>query len=191
MMPSKKMNPAIRLFLSLIRFPVFLHQNSLLCLTKSGKEFVAFNSKTVMAINTAKYAEEANIFVKQVAQELGNPADINHAGRVTVAVLHTLREKITVPESIHLISQLPMILKGVYVDGWDISREMSQSDTLDEFLDELRQYSQRTAGRDFGDNQQAADHVKAVLRVMRNYVSEGEMRHIKEQMPGPLKVLFE
>ena len=56
-----------------------------------------------MAINTGKYVEEVNLFIRQVAQELGNPEDTDHAGRVTVAVLHTLRERIPVEEYILLI----------------------------------------------------------------------------------------
>jgi uncharacterized protein (DUF2267 family) len=144
-----------------------------------------------MSINTGKYVEEVNLFLKQVAQELGNPGDIDHAGRVTTSVLHTLRERISVEESIHLISQLPMILKGIYVDGWDISRELSQSDTLDEFLDDIREHNMRTAGRDFGNDQQTRDNVRAVLRVMKNYVSEGELNHIKEQLPKSIAELFD
>lgn len=145
-----------------------------------------------MAININKYGEEAQLFLRQVAEELGNREDIDHAGRVTIAVVHTLREKISVEESIHLISQLPLILKGVYVDGWDITREfMSESNTLEEFLDEIREHAPRTAGRDFGDNQQTRENVMAVLRVMRNYVSEGEMNHIKQQMPKSIAELFE
>ena len=145
-----------------------------------------------MAINIGKYVEDANVFIKHVAQELGTPEDTDHASRVTKAVLHTLREKISVEESIHLISQLPLILKGVYVDGWDISREfMSESDTLEEFYDEIRVHASRTADRDFGDNQQTKENITAVLKVMRSYVSEGEMNHIKRQLPKSIAVLFE
>lgn len=145
-----------------------------------------------MAIHINKYADDAHVFLRQVAKELGNRDDVDHAARVTVAVLHTLREKISVEESIHLISQLPLILKGVYVDGWDITREfMSEANTLEEFLDEIREHAPRTAERDFGDNRQTRENVMAVLRVMRSYVSEGEMNHIKQQMPKSIAVLFE
>ncbi|HYH14915.1 MAG TPA: DUF2267 domain-containing protein [Flavisolibacter sp.] len=144
-----------------------------------------------MAINTSKYVEDANIFLRQVAQELGEPNNINHAGRVTVGVLHALRVNISVEESMHLISQLPMILKGVYVDGWNISLPLSHSNSLEEFLDDVRMQILPTSERDFGDNQQARENVRAVLRVMKNYVSEGEMRHIKQQLPEPIAALFE
>lgn len=144
-----------------------------------------------MAINTGKYVEDVNLFLRQVAQELGEPDNMDHAARVTVGVLHALRVNISVEESMHLISQLPLILKGVYVDGWNISREMSQSNSLEEFLDDVRMQVLPTSERDFGDNEQASKNVRAVLRVMRNYVSEGEMRHIKQQLPKPIAALFE
>jgi uncharacterized protein (DUF2267 family) len=144
-----------------------------------------------MSINIGKYIDETNRFLHQLATELGNPNDIDHAGGVTVAVLHTLRERISIEESMHLISQLPILLKGIYVDGWDISREMSQADTLDEFLDEIRQHALKTQAIDFGNQQQAVENVRAVLRVMQSYVSSGELQHIKEQLPGSIASLFD
>jgi uncharacterized protein (DUF2267 family) len=144
-----------------------------------------------MAINVNKYVEEANEFIKQVAEELGDGQHIEQATRIIVTVLHTLRERITVEESMHLISQLPMVLKGVYVDGWDITAEMSRADTLEEFIDELRMHSDRTAGVDFGDDRQATDNARAVLKVMGKYVSPGEMEHIKGQLPKEVAELLE
>jgi uncharacterized protein (DUF2267 family) len=138
-----------------------------------------------------KYVEEASVFFKEVARELGNPEDISHASRVTTAVLHTLRERITVEESMHVIANLPMVLKGIYVDGWKITRDAYHADTLDEFLEEVREHSLREPGRDFGGHQMARDTVKAVLHVLRKYVAEGEIRHIKAQLPQGVAALFE
>jgi uncharacterized protein (DUF2267 family) len=140
--------------------------------------------------NIGKYVEEANKFVKEVAHELRTPKDIDHASRVTTAVLHTLRERITTEESMHVISNLPVILKGIYVDGWKITKEISRADTLDEFLDEVREHAPGSAGRDFGDNQMARDNVQAVIRVLRKYIDEGEMRHIRQQLPEGVAALF-
>ncbi len=141
--------------------------------------------------NIGRYVEEANRFYKEVAQELGNPQDINHASRVTTAVLHTLRERITIEESMHVVANLPMILKGIYVDGWKISKDAYHADTLDEFLNEVREHSLREPGRDFGGHQMARDTVKAVLHVLRKYIDEGEIRHIKAQLPEGVAALFE
>lgn len=142
-------------------------------------------------VNMGKYVEEANSFLKEVARELGNPEDIGHAGRVTAAVLHTLRERISVEESMHLISNLPMILKGIYVDGWKITKQAYHADTMDEFLDEVREHSRVDPGRDFGNNDMARETVQAVIRVLRKYVDEGEIRHIRQQLPEGVAVLFD
>ena len=141
--------------------------------------------------NIGKYVEEANRFFKEVALELQQPDDIALASRVTTAVLHTLRERLTVEESMHLISNLPMILKGIYVDGWKITKDAYGADTLDEFLNEVREHSAQTPGRDFGNNQMARETVKAVIRVLRQYVDDGEIRHIRQQLPEGVAVLFD
>lgn len=65
--------------------------------------------------NMEKYVGEASLFFKEVARELGYPEDTDHAARVTTAVLHTLRARTTAEESMHLVSNLPMILKDIYV----------------------------------------------------------------------------
>jgi uncharacterized protein (DUF2267 family) len=138
-----------------------------------------------------KYVEEANLFFKDVAAELGNPEDTARASRVTVAFFHTLRERLSPSESMHVISQLPMILKGMYVDGWKMHESINKVDTLDEFLDEVRDHSPGPIGRDFGDHQQTRENILAVISVLRKYVDEGEMRHIRTQLPEPIAELFE
>jgi uncharacterized protein (DUF2267 family) len=149
-----------------------------------------FNSR-FMAININKYTAEANRFVNEVAAELGDTSDLEAAGRVTIAVFHTLREKLSVEESFHLLAQLPTILKGVYIDGWDPTKITSNTDSVQDFIDELRAHDIRAAARDFGDEEQAVRNFQSVIRVLSHYVSEGEMRHIRQQLPRPVAELFE
>lgn len=144
-----------------------------------------------MTANINKYMEEANVFFNNVAKELGNPGDIDHASRVARAVLHSIRDRIAPEQSMHIISQLPMILKGIYVDGWKITMKTADSKTIDEFLDEVRAHSMNAAGRDFGNDQQAREVVVAVLKVIQNYVDEGEIRDLKAHLPKPLADLIQ
>lgn len=141
--------------------------------------------------NIDNYVEEVNRYFREVAREMGNVEDIPHAMRVTTAVLHTLRDRISVEESMHVISNLPMILKGIYVDGWKITRKASDSSTLKEFLNEVRMHSPVNPGRDFGDDTFAEEQVKAVIRVLRNYIDDGEIRHIRQQLPEGVAMLFD
>jgi uncharacterized protein (DUF2267 family) len=154
-----------------------------------GILLAAFFKKKYMA-NIQKYAEEANYYLNNLAAELGNPGDTDHAFRITSAFFHTLRERITFHESLHFISQLPMILKGIYVDGWKVT-ECKKYETQEEVLDEVRNHCSRTAGIDLGNNDEARDKIETVIRVLCNYVSEGEMEHVKAQLPPPIAELFE
>ncbi|AKD05344.1 DUF2267 domain-containing protein [Pontibacter korlensis] len=135
--------------------------------------------------------KKANQFMNEVARELGNPEDRGHAERVTMAVFHTLRDVITPEESMHLISQLPFYLKAAYAENWRVSREPKRIRSMEEFLEDLREHSNRTAARDFGNDETARQKTEAVFRVVRRYVSEGEIAHVKVQLPPPLLELWE
>lgn len=142
-----------------------------------------------MASNFEKYAQEGNLFIKKVADELGIPHDIDHAFRVTQAVLHTLRDRITIEESQHLISQLPMAIKAVYVHDWKLGKKREKYETRQEFLNSIYEHGGRTVGRDFDDEPQAK--IQAVFRVIKNYVSEDEIAHVKNQLPQEIAELLE
>ncbi|MBK1441578.1 DUF2267 domain-containing protein [Parapedobacter sp. ISTM3] len=135
-----------------------------------------------------QYAHEGNLFLKKVAEQLGTPDDRQHAFRVVQAVFQALRDRITVEESMHLISELPMVLKAIYVNGWNISKERRDSPTMDDFLQEITANSP-TPGRDFGSNPK--DGAAAVFRVIKDYVSPGEYEHVKGQLTPEIAELLE
>jgi uncharacterized protein (DUF2267 family) len=143
-----------------------------------------------MALNFQKYVDEGNRFINRLAEALGNASDKDHASRVSVAVLHAIRDRIKPEESMHLIAQLPMMLKAVYVDGWNITREPADAKTIEEFLNEVREHAPRSAARDFGNDQQARDNVKAFFSVLRGYVDEGEMADLCAQLPAGVRELI-
>lgn len=144
-----------------------------------------------MGLNIGKFATEGNEFLKAVAEELNNNNDRDQAGRITRSVLHAIRAKLTPQQSMHFISQLPMFLKAVYVDGWHMTNNLSKMRSREEFLQEIRQCSQDFAGRDFGNDQEAAQRIRAVFRVIRRYVSEGEINDIKLVLPKGIRELLE
>lgn len=144
-----------------------------------------------MLFNFQKHAENANLFLKEVALELDAPEDLDHAGRVLVAVLRTLRDRITTEESLHLISQLPMYIKAVYVDGWKPTKTLSNIKSVDDFLREVRSVAGRTAEADFSDYETTKNEVEAIFRVLRRHVSEGEIEDIKSQLPVEIAELLE
>ena len=89
-----------------------------------------------MAINFDKFAQEGNLFLKELAQQLGHPQEHARTGIILRAVLHTLRERITISESFNMLAQLPMFLKGIYVDNWKYSEKPVRINTKGEFFEE-------------------------------------------------------
>lgn len=136
-----------------------------------------------MAINVGKYVEETHLFLNKLAEELGNPEDTDTAARIVVAVFSGLRDRIPTEESFHLMSQLPLILKGVYVDGWDVSKEIKKSSNLTEFIEEVRSHNPRTQARDFGTDEQALERIQLVIQALRDYLSDGQIEHLKNSFP--------
>ena len=135
------------------------------------------------------YAQEARKFVKEVASELGDANDIDRADRIMTSVLHALRDLLTPEESLHLISQLPMLLKAVYVNGWRLHTK-NRIRSMDEFIECLMLKNPRTAPQDFGNDEKAIARTKAVFKVLRNHVAIGEVKDIVSQLPSELTELW-
>jgi uncharacterized protein (DUF2267 family) len=140
-------------------------------------------------MNFEQYAPEANKLVREVAEELGNARDTDHAYRIMKSVLHTMREVLSPEESLHFISQLPLVIKGVYVDSWHIPPK-DRIRSMPEFLACLREQNKPSAARDFGDDQTAKHHVRSVLNVIKRHVATGEIQHMIDQFPMELTELW-
>jgi uncharacterized protein (DUF2267 family) len=136
-----------------------------------------------------QFIEKSNEFLKQVAIELGTPDDTDHAYRVMTSVFHTVRETLSTEESLHLISQLPMILKAIYVNGWHI-KPKKKIRSLSEFFENLRNEIPRNAAEDFGDDSSAKIKTQAVLHVVKCHVAPGEIQDIIDQLPFELAQLW-
>ena len=89
-----------------------------------------------MSLDFEKYAAKGNEFVRLVADEL--EVSREKAGRIIRSVFHALRNRLTHEESFQLMAQLPMVLKGVYVDGWHFDKDLDRIRHINDFLDEIR-----------------------------------------------------
>ncbi len=143
-----------------------------------------------MALNFDKYAQEGNFFVKNLAKSLDHPEEIGRTGIVLRAVLHTLRERITISESLNMIAQLPMFLKAVYVDNWKYREKPLTLRKIEEFTAEVEKHQEQYGEYEFSWNKSTEEIVKIVLKELGKYISEGEFEDIIAQMPENLKELF-
>lgn len=143
-----------------------------------------------MSINFNKYAEEGNSFINGLAKNLGHPEETSRTGIILRAVLHALRERITTPESLNLISQLPMFIKAIYVEGWKYS-EHPKKFNKNEFLEEIKRHQDQLGENEFPWKESTESIVKTVINELRTFVSKGEIDDILAQLPDDFKGLFE
>jgi uncharacterized protein (DUF2267 family) len=134
-----------------------------------------------------KHDEEATRFVRNIAIRLGTPGDLEHAVRVLKRVFGVLRRRIVPDESLQLISELPLIIKGLYVDGWNIYEPLSEVGTLDEFLIEVRGRSQGRAYFDFANDELAKKKIIKVLNILKQFVHGGELNDILHNLSSEAK----
>lgn len=137
-----------------------------------------------------RYSREGNEFINELAIALNHKEDTARAGRKLKAVLHAIRNHLTVEESVQMLSQLPLFLKSIFVDKWSIKATKNRVKHLDDFYKEVQDVNKQTSQLDFPHINDASEATEIVLHMLRRYVSPGEMEDMKAVMPKNLKVIF-
>ncbi|GAB3531384.1 hypothetical protein GCM10027443_13510 [Pontibacter brevis] len=144
-----------------------------------------------MAINFDKFAQEGKEYLNTLAADLGHPEEKGQTAILLRAVLHTLRERITISESLNLLEQLPMFLKGIYVEQWKYREKPLKFDSIEEFKNAVKQEQAKIGERQFDWGQSTEDLIKMVLTSLgTRYLSEGQLEHIAKQVPEEIRDLF-
>src|SRR5688500_3861049 len=100
-----------------------------------------------MTLDFEKYAMKGNEFVNHLKENLESK-DRSHAARILRSTFRVLRNHISFEESLQLLSQLPMAIKCVYIDGWKKGSH-KKIKTVDDLLIEIIQEEGVAAWRDF------------------------------------------
>jgi uncharacterized protein (DUF2267 family) len=103
------------------------------------------------------------------------------------AVLHALRDRLTVEEAVHLGSQLPLLIRGIYYDGWKPSRVPDKIKSLNEFYQRVEE---GFPGLPTASTIDPVFATNAVLRFLEERIDPGEIRHVRGQLPRELQQLF-
>ena len=136
-----------------------------------------------------QYENDAIKFVNDVSRELDNQDNPQASLRIMTSVLHVIRDILTAEGSLHLISQLPLLIKGIYVSGWHLGTKEKIKDK-DQLIERLLLQNARMGPADFGTDEKALNNFMAVVRVLQKHVSPGEIDDIKAQFPLELKDLW-
>jgi uncharacterized protein (DUF2267 family) len=143
---------------------------------------------TVKTMNFEKYCSEANHFINQVADRLD--VDRNMAARITRAVLHAVRDRLPPVDAVQFAQGLPMALKGIFFDQYNLARVPVKIRHPNDFIDYVCMKDGRTANKDFPYKGFVEDGIAAVFRVLEEHMDYGQVEQIKRMMNDELGYLF-
>lgn len=129
-------------------------------------------------------SQKTRRWLEELAEELGRPGDQRYALRVLRGFLHTLRDRLPVPETAHLSAQLPEFLRGVFYEGWRPATLPHRYHDLDTFLEKVAD------GGQLAGETEAAYAAEAAARVLRRHVGAGELDKIGAVLPHEIVVLL-
>jgi uncharacterized protein (DUF2267 family) len=125
-------------------------------------------------------------WLRDLAEELGE-GNRHHAYAALRATLHALRDRLSVEQSAHFAAQLPLVVRGVYFEGWRPTQTGQRIRSRDEFMEVVRGHLRDTTPV-LRDN--CEDLVRATLRVVARYVDSGAVHKLRETLPRDLSELW-
>jgi uncharacterized protein (DUF2267 family) len=100
------------------------------------------------------------------------------------ATLHAIRDRLPVVEAVHFGAQLPLLVRGVYYEGYSPAGKPTRERNIEAFIAGVRAELRR--GEDFD----VEGAVRVVCQVIAEHVAWGTVGHVREAMPKPLRELW-
>lgn len=126
--------------------------------------------------------QTANVWLHDVMLRLGW-IDQDKAYRGLRAVLHALRDRLSVNAVAHLGAQLPLVLRGMYYEGWHPAGKPLKEHRA-EFLSHI------VEAFNFDSDADPERICRAVLGTLEKHVTAGEVENVKASLPNDLRELW-
>jgi uncharacterized protein (DUF2267 family) len=127
--------------------------------------------------------QTTNIWLNEIMDQL-SWEDRHRSYHALRAVLHALRDQLSVEECAAFGAQLPLLIRGVYYEGWKPSKVPARERRKSQFLAHIGM-----AYRDEPDID-LEQITQVVFQVISNHVSTGEIEGIKNLLSGELRTLW-
>jgi uncharacterized protein (DUF2267 family) len=127
--------------------------------------------------------EKGNVWINEVAAEL-ETEDRHEAYRVLRAYLHVLRDRLPVTEVAQLAAQLPLLVRGVFYEGWQPARTPLHYRDPVEFAERVAREALLHGATE------ASFAVAAAARVLVLHVSPGEIDDARRALPEELRPML-
>jgi uncharacterized protein (DUF2267 family) len=132
----------------------------------------------------ASTVDKTRLWIASVARNIGGQVDDAAAYAALRAVLHAVRDRLTVDEAAHFGAQLPMLVRGIYYEGWHPAGKPLKLRHAEEFLALV----ERDLSRHTVDAEAA---VKAVFYTLAAHLDPGEFDKMMHLLGKETGTLFE
>ncbi|MDA9440212.1 hypothetical protein XH98_14000 [Bradyrhizobium sp. CCBAU 51745] len=126
--------------------------------------------------------QEANIWLKAIDEQLALE-DRHQAYSALRAVLHALRDRLPPEVAVKLGAQLPIMVRGIYYEGW----HMAATPTKERHLEEFAAHIVRELPPHFPINPLTA--ARGVYEVLWEKLDPGEFGKLMAHLPTSLRNL--
>ena len=100
------------------------------------------------------------------------------------AVLHALRDRLTFEEAFDLAAELPLVVRGMCVEGWDRRRRTMKLRSKEEFLTLVAENLFRAPDAD------PEPLTRAVFGLLSRHLDIGEIDQVRSMLPEPVRRMF-
>lgn len=127
--------------------------------------------------------QTTNIWLDDLMRELGWD-DRHRAYHALRAVLQTLRDHLPVNEMAQFAAQLPLLVRGVFYEGWHPAGKPVKERKQDEFVAHVSE----AFALDVDANPEQI--TRAVFKVVSKHVTAGETGDVKQCLPSGVRELW-
>ena len=127
--------------------------------------------------------QKTNIWLKDLMERL-ETADRHQAYIALKVTLHALRDRLSIEEAAQLGAQLPMIVRGLYYEGWRPAGKRERASSWESFMKPI--YLAVCQDGSWTPEEVAS----AVFDVLSCHVSGGEIDDVVGQLPRDIRSLW-
>jgi len=127
--------------------------------------------------------QKTNIWLKDLMERL-ETADRHQAYLALKATLHALRDRLSIEEAAQLGAQLPMVVRGLYYEGWRPAGKPDRASSWETFMKPV--YLAVCQDGSWTPE----EVVSAVFDVLCRHVSGGEIDDVIGQLPRDIRSLW-
>lgn len=130
-------------------------------------------------------AQKAYRWLDELSDEIG--WDNRHRSYEAMGVvLRTIRDRLPLQEAVDLGAHLPLLIRGLYFQNWDVSRNPEKYRHRDDFIRRVR--------AEFVEHRTPAPVetiIRAVIRVVGSRMTEGQVAAVRRGLPPELREFWD